>query len=210
MGGSLLTAVSEYPYLGVTLTSNLSWQKHINSISAKANRVLGLVKRNLRGSSRKLREQAYTSLVRPKLENCCTVWNPYTKKAVEKVEKTQRQAARFVLNNYRQRDSVTDMLRDLKWTSLEKRRQAASLALMHRIHHQQISIDRSHYLTPAVVIGVTTRSYHPLKYQIIPCRIKLYQCSYFPRTVIWWNKFDEDVLAFESLDAFKGAVAANI
>ena len=119
MGESLLTMVPDYPYLGLSLSSNLSWQNHINTITAKANRMLGLVRRNLRGSARKLREQAYVSLVRPHLEYCSVVWNPYTKKNISKIESIQRQAARFVTNNYRRRDSVTAMLRDLQWTSLE-------------------------------------------------------------------------------------------
>ncbi|XP_072041438.1 uncharacterized protein [Amphiura filiformis] len=170
--------------------------------------MLGLVRRNLRGSARKLREQAYISLVRPHLEYCSVVWNPYTKNSISKVENIQRQAARFVTNNYRRRESVTAMLRDLQWTSLESRRQAASLILMYRIHHHQIAINPDNYLTP--MVQSSTRSYHPLKYQAIQSRIQLYRYSFFPRTVNWWNNLPGDVLALPTAEAFKGAVAAHI
>jgi len=210
MGGSLLSTVSEYPYLGLTLSSNMSWQKHINSVTAKANRMLGLVRRNLRGSSQKLRQKAYVSLVRPHLEYCSTVWNPYTQKDISKVENIQRQAARFVVNNYRRRESVTAMLQNLKWTSLEKRRQAASLVMMYRIHHQQVAIDPSHYLTPLVEVGVGARLYQPLIYQVIRSRIQIYEFSFFPRTVNWWNQLPHKVLALPTAEAFKGAVVAHI
>ena len=97
MGGRPFTLVTEYPYLGLILTSKLSWQTHINIISAKANRMLGLIRRNLRGST-----SLYVSLVRPHLGYCCTIWNPYIRHSrpyISKVENIQRQAARFVVNN---------------------------------------------------------------------------------------------------------------
>ena len=79
LGGNTLSMVSQYPYLGVTMSNTMSWQNHINGITARANKMLDLITRNLRGTSQKLRQQAYISLVHPHLEYCCTVWNPYTK-----------------------------------------------------------------------------------------------------------------------------------
>jgi hypothetical protein len=32
-------------YLGVTLTSNLSWDKHVDNVAAKGNRTLGFIRR---------------------------------------------------------------------------------------------------------------------------------------------------------------------
>ena len=159
----------------------MSWQNHINNITSRATRMLCLIQRNLRGSPRKLRQQAYLSLVRPHLEYCSSVWNPYTKKSITSIENIQRRAARFVLNKYRRRESVTEMIKDLQWDSLESQRRAASLLMMYRIH-TQVTISRSDYLTP--IIPSSTRSYHPQKYQLIPSRIQVFQYSYFPRTVI--------------------------
>ena len=44
--------------------------------------MLGLVSRNLRKTSQKIRQQAYFSLVRPHLEYCCSVRNPHTNKHI--------------------------------------------------------------------------------------------------------------------------------
>ena len=54
----------------------------MNNITSRANRMLGLVSRNLRKTSQKIRQQAYFSLVRPHLEYCCSVWNPHTNKHI--------------------------------------------------------------------------------------------------------------------------------
>ena len=106
----------KYAFRGVTIP--ISRRDHVqhhvmakshkshNGITARANKMLGLIRHNLRGTSQKLRQQTYISLVHPHLEYCCTVWNPHTRKEVTKNENIQRRAARFS-NNYGQRESVS-------------------------------------------------------------------------------------------------------
>ena len=65
MGDSLLEEVNHHPYLGVELASDLTWNKHINQITLKANRSLGLLKRNLSSCNRSTKEVAYKVLVCP-------------------------------------------------------------------------------------------------------------------------------------------------
>ena len=143
LGDTPLALVTDLRYLGLTFSSNLSWQGHMNNITSRANRMLGLVSRNLRKTSQKIRQQAYFSLVRPHLEYCCSVWNPHTNKHISKIEAVQRRAARFTLQRYRRMASVSAMIQHLKWESLERRRNAASLHLMYKIQN-----DTSHQCTP--------------------------------------------------------------
>ena len=93
----ILGHVEENPYLGVTIHKNLS---HINKISNKANYDLGLIQRNLRHANRDLRELSYTSLVRSILEYSSTAWDPFYKKYIDRLERVQRRAARFVFDDY--------------------------------------------------------------------------------------------------------------
>ena len=124
LGGCTLSMVTQYPYRGVTISNTMSWQNHIYNITSWATRMLGRIERNLRGTSQKLRKQAYFShhFVRPHLEYCSTVWNPYIKKEVNKIENIQHRAVRFVLNNYNQRGSVSALINHLRWDSLEKKK----------------------------------------------------------------------------------------
>jgi hypothetical protein len=48
---------------------------------------------------------AYQTLVRPLVEYASTVWNPYTKTEINKIEAVQRRAARYVVSNQRNRSS---------------------------------------------------------------------------------------------------------
>ena len=75
--GHTLDHVTKAKYLGVTISSDLEWESHINNITKKANNTLVFLKRNLNISSVFMKEQAYISLVRPTLEYACSVWDPY-------------------------------------------------------------------------------------------------------------------------------------
>ena len=94
--GHTLETVSAVKYLGVTIQGDLCWDAHINNIVSKANSTLGFLRRNLKISSRRVKEQAYKSFVRPILEYACSVWDPHTQKQIDKIEAVQRRAARFV------------------------------------------------------------------------------------------------------------------
>ena len=201
MGTSLLSVVTETTYLGLTLTCKMSWSKHISGATARANRILGLLRRNLRGSSQKIKECAYLALVRPHLEYCSSVWNPYSSKDIAKIESIQRQAARFVLNKYQYRESVSAMINELNWLSLEKRRQIACLNLLYKIKTNQVAINPLIYLQP--MSQTITRASHPDKFKIIPTRTQLYQNSFFPRTIVWWNGLPPNIITSTSYEAFK-------
>ena len=94
---------------------------HISKIASKANSTLGFLRRNLKGCPSKLKEIAYFSMVRSLLEYSCPVWDPYRQGDIEKLNKIQRAAARFVTNNYQRKSSVTALIQDLGWTDLQTR-----------------------------------------------------------------------------------------
>jgi hypothetical protein len=69
------------------LQSNLKWNKHIDQTASKANKILSCVRRNLKVDSSSIKNHAYQTLVRPKLEYCSSVWDPYTAENNYKLEK---------------------------------------------------------------------------------------------------------------------------
>ncbi len=77
--GHTLEVVDVAKYLGVTMTSDLNWNQHIAIIKNKATSTLSFLQRNVRVNAPKLKEKPYRTIVRPHLEYCCTVWDPYTK-----------------------------------------------------------------------------------------------------------------------------------
>ena len=77
--GHTLEVVDKVKYLGVTISSDLSWGNHISSVCKKANSVQAVLKCNIRVSDQSIKAAAYKSLVRPHVEYCSTVWDPNTK-----------------------------------------------------------------------------------------------------------------------------------
>ena len=133
LSGQVLEEVKDAKYLGVTVSDDLEWTKHIDVITSKANSKLSFLRRNLKGCPEKLRETAYFSLVRSFLEYSATVWHPRQKYNSDKLEMVQRRAARFVKGRYGMFESVTQMLEQLTWTPLSKRRENSRLILFYKI-----------------------------------------------------------------------------
>ena len=109
-------------YLGVILQSNLKWDKHVSSVISKATQTLGFLRRNFKSAPLKIRELAYCLMVCPQVEYAASVWSPWLLKDIQKLKALQRRSARFVLRNYQQTASVTNMISQLGWDSLESRR----------------------------------------------------------------------------------------
>ena len=94
-----LPCVAEAKYLGITLDSKLTFNKHIDVTCKKANSVLSLLRRNLHNSQPAIKSQVYQIYVRPILEYSCVVWAPHTKCNIDKLESVQRRAARFATSD---------------------------------------------------------------------------------------------------------------
>ncbi|XP_069994159.1 uncharacterized protein [Penaeus vannamei] len=80
-------------YLGIHLSNNFTFNTHTDFIN-KANRTLGFLRRNLHNCTPDIKHIAYNTLVRPTLEYCAAVWDPYTKHNIEKLEQVNTRAAR--------------------------------------------------------------------------------------------------------------------
>ena len=133
LSGQVLEEVKDAKYLGVTVSDDLEWTKHINAITTKANSKLSFLRCNLKGCPEKLRETAYFALVRSFLEYSAPIWHPHQKYNSDKLEMVQRRAARFVKGRYGMYESVTQMLEELTWVPLSKRCENARLILFYKI-----------------------------------------------------------------------------
>ena len=131
--GAFLENVDNIKYLGVTITNDLKWNTHISNICTKTNRSLGFLRRTLFSCPQNVKEAAYKGLVRPILEYGSSVRDPHTDKLQEELEKVQNRAARFVTRNYvYETGSMTGILGQLKWESLQKRRKDNRLILLYK------------------------------------------------------------------------------
>ena len=85
--------VVNHKHLGVTFSSDLSWKHHVLAIAAKANRILGLLKRTFGRCSEAI-ITGYKTMARPIIEYACPVWNPHQAYLSDKLEIIQRNVSR--------------------------------------------------------------------------------------------------------------------
>jgi hypothetical protein len=84
-----LVKTTEEKDLGVTFSSDLKWNKHVDNITHKANTALRSLKNTFTCRDKKLWGKLYTSIVRPQMEYAAPVWNSdfkHNEKALEKVQ----------------------------------------------------------------------------------------------------------------------------
>ena len=200
-----LETTTESKYLGVTVTSDLKWNRHIDNVTAKANRTLGFVRRNLQISSPAIKERAYMGLVRPQVEYASTVWNPYNTNLVHKVEMVQRRAARWTLNRHHNTSSVTAMLDQLQWRSLRDRRTDASLCMFYKMVTGLVTIGP---LQVTQQISRPSRRTHALTYLAMMTTKDVYRYSFYPRTIFIWNSLPSAVVTAPSIETFRSRVSS--
>ena len=116
-----------------------------------ANRKLGFFRRNIKTKMLKVREMTYNTLVRP-LEYAWAVWGPHTNVCVwgggaragggiSQIEQIQWTAARWRVSNFDDRwASVTGILHEFGWRTLEQWRADASLCLVYKVVHGFVAV----------------------------------------------------------------------
>ena len=178
--GVELEQVDEIPYLGIIITSKykLKWNHDASSVAGKAAQVLDMVRRNLLNCPKPVRETAYKSILRPKLEYASTAWDPYHRKNKVVLEKVQRKAACFCSKNYNPKASVTNMMQDLEWESLEMRRKKARLTLLYKLSHNLIDVSTENYLK--LNNKTRTRGSHSFKCRVPRTSKDVFQIFLFP------------------------------
>ena len=197
-----LKCTSTQKDLGIHITSDLSWDKHIESITAKANRMLGFLKRNC---SRILPKTAlktlYLALVRSHLGYCSQVWAPQSViKNMLLIESVQRRATKFICFNLEL--NYRDRLYSLNLLPLNYWFEYLDLVFFFKCKMNEITIDLSNYLNfcSSRTKRGTTGLY--IRGNTIP-RTTTFRDSFFQRIVNMWNALPEDIKAASSLNIFK-------
>ena len=180
----VIPSVKSATYLGISITNDLRWNSHCDNICKKAHSTLGLLRCILSGCTTEVKSQAYLSMVRPKLEYAACAWNPHTEVNINKIEMVQRRAARFVYNDYSRYNHVSQMLENLGWDTLEKRRLISQATMFYKINRNLVGIQLPDEVKKT---NRTSRYVNSFSYKQLQCNNNIYKYSFYPRTIITWN-----------------------
>ena len=169
----------------------------------KANGTRAFIQRNLRTAPKHVKAACYTALVRPAMEYASTVWIPHSIKSSHALEMVQRRAARYTMSSYSKKDGVSPMLTALGWETLAERRAKARVTMMYRMENNLVAIQATDYLQRPQSTGRC----HSAMYMRPYCRTLVYQTSFFPATVVYWNSLPAHIASSPSIEDFKEGLA---
>ena len=150
INGDPLESITSFKYLGVYISSDLSWSEHIKQVCVKAKRMIGLFYQNFYHHIQGPRLlQLYKSLVRPHLEYAAVIWSLHLQSDIEGVQKF---ALCMVTRGWHL--SYPDLLYETSIMSLQSRRKVARICHLYKI------LNSLCYSDLCVFSVYTGRSYH--------------------------------------------------
>ena len=197
MGDTSLEVTEEERDLGVIIDSQLDFGKHIRTIVARANRVLGLIRVSFKYMDKPMFVNLYIALVRPLLEYCVQVWSPYKRKHIRLLEGVQRRATKLVPRlknlNYEER------LRSLGLTRLVERRIRGDMIEAYKIITGKENVDVRNFFQMATFIGRSHSKKVFRKYS----RLNKRKYWFSQRVVPKWNSLAPEEVEKISTSGFK-------
>ena len=95
--GKTLERVAKLSYLGVVLDKNLSWKDHVEYVSSKVSRRLGLWSRIRSCLTLEASKEVYTSLLQPLFDYADVAWGKISEGCCKELHRLQNSAARIIL-----------------------------------------------------------------------------------------------------------------
>ena len=203
--GEQLQQVQNAKYLGVELTHDLSWNKHISCITSKAHKTSAFIHRNLRGCPHSVQTKCFKTLVRPVLEYSSSVWDPPQKYLSDSLEMVQRRSARRILRDFQPTTSASKLVSRLELDPLNLRRKSAKSTMMYKIVNGLVDATPERpWLTPA---SRQLRG-HGQKFLVPSCKTNTMKSSFFPSALRLWNDAPAEAVRAATPQAFKSHMEA--
>ena len=194
--------IHQYKYLGVWISDDLTWSKHIESVCNRSRRLLGYIFRTFSPHcSPDSILHIYKTQVLPILDYACTVWDPHHKKDQLLLEKVQLFAAKVATKSWSQEQA--SLLTSLNLPSLMNRRSYLKLIFAFKILNNLVfcpSVLFTYHPQPNLRINHNKQLLQPF------ARTVSFSSSYFISTVKLWNCLPPGIVACTSLGSFKCAL----
>ena len=191
--------VEEEKDLGVIIHKSLKSSYHCAKVVKKANKILGIIKRNFKCRDKMFIVKMYKSLVRPHLDYCSQAWRPYLQGDIDQIEKVQRRALRLI--NGFDEISYEERLKRTKLTTLECRRLRGDLIEAFKILKEIDCCGESLF-----EFRDDERRGHSRKFYKFRSRLDTRKYFFSQRVVDVWNQLPEEAVTAPSVNAFKSKV----
>jgi hypothetical protein len=188
--------------IGVVIDEELSFDKHICKKVSKANSIFAALRRTFRSLNADIFLPLYKTLVRTHLDYASTVWAPYKKKYIDKIESVQKRATKQIpgFNNL----SYPERLKKLKLPTIAYRRIRGDMIETYKIINEKYDPEVSSFLKLLSNSG-NRFSRRNNSNKLVQQRFKtsLRKNSFTVRVAKVWNKLPDQVMNAPSTNALK-------
>ena len=197
MGEVEIMKTKEEKDLGITISENLSPEKHVNNIVGTTYELLRKIKRAFTYMDEEMMKKLIEYMIRPRLEYAATIWSPHSKKDIRKIERIQRAATKMVPSI--QDLPYEDRLKRLGLPTLQQRRERGDLIAIYRVSKGKDRVDNEYLF---MWDSRDTRG-HSMKLKKTACRRDVKKHSFPNRSIEIWNNLDETVVQARNIHEFK-------
>ena len=201
LSGALVDSVTSHKDLGIVFDNHLKFHDHTIEVTAKANRLLGIIRKSFEYLEPDMLVKLFVSIVRPTLEYSNSVWGPLDQR---KIEKVQRRAIRLIPTLADK--SYSERLSLLQLSSLAQQRLRGDLILLYKILNNYFSSDFHNFFTYTNTI---TRG-HQFKLFKSFSGLKCRSDYFFNRILNDWNGLPDYVVNASSINCFKSLLDSHL
>ena len=202
--------------LGVIVNDEFTWHEHQQAILSKASQIFGLTKRTCHFVTNPNRKRIlYLTLVRSIFEHCISVWRPVESINIDKFERLQKNAVKWMLNeefsSYPTLNIYYHKCKELNILPMIMRFDLCDIVLFHKIVHELIPVKLPEYISRyngtsrLRNMNLDSMSYiFNNAYHSNNSRSKLFKSFYY-RTIHIWNSLEfntrntTDIVEFKRL-----------
>ena len=203
--GQPVTRTDTHKHLGLTISNDLRFHAHINTIVRKVNIALSPLYPIVKFLPRQVLDTIYKTYIRPYFDYCDCIYDGHLTISDElRLERLQNRAARLVTNTL-PRTSTNKLRLELGWDSLKTRRKTHRLILYRQLKDDTTCIpDYIRNMITEVRRQDTGRVLRNANHLTIPhSQTSRYQRSFIPETSRHWNSLPLTIQSCQNRKEFK-------
>ena len=136
-------------YLGVLVDGSLSWENQCDNLCSRIAGKIAVLRRLRSFVKPNTLKLSYEKTIQPVMDYACSVWNNTKKGNIDKLQRAQNYAARIISVNFDYINTRSDLLRSLRWATVQKMCDYFTAVSMYKSVHGLAPM----YLTDNVVMA---------------------------------------------------------
>jgi len=195
LNGCKIVSTSDEKDLGVYFSENCKPNLNCDRASKAANKIIGMIARNISSRDSEGMLILYKTLVRPIVDYCIPVWRPTARKDITKLEKVQKRFTKMIDGCKK----ISYEQSKLNLTTLEDRFYRADMIQVFKILNDNCNIFTEQFLE------LSNRAGRKNSLKLFKRRNNLdtEKFSFTSRVVNPWNDLPDSVVLSEDVNAFK-------